>query len=175
MHISINLHENSAYIHYFFDSVDSQVVTPLGHDRATWLPLAEYAYNNAKHASTRKTPFKLVYGRNSVKNPSNVPANIPEADHVADTLAWEWKEAESALRMSKEHMTGVKGSIPNYNVGERVWLDAKNIQLQSNSNKLDPRQIGPFEITERISSHAYRLKLPESLCYNLLTYTTGFA
>ncbi|KAF8751163.1 hypothetical protein RHS01_08782 [Rhizoctonia solani] len=28
-------------------------------DWATWLPLAEYAYNNAKHASTGKTPLNL--------------------------------------------------------------------------------------------------------------------
>ncbi|KAF8746754.1 hypothetical protein RHS01_08828 [Rhizoctonia solani] len=31
-------------------------------DWATWLPLAEYAYNNAKHAATGKSPFELVYG-----------------------------------------------------------------------------------------------------------------
>ncbi|QRW23608.1 Retrotransposable element Tf2 protein [Rhizoctonia solani] len=54
---------------------------------AAWLPLAEYAYNNAKHAATGKTPFELVYGRNLVMNPSNVPANVLEADAVADTLA----------------------------------------------------------------------------------------
>ncbi|QRW21690.1 Retrotransposable element Tf2 protein [Rhizoctonia solani] len=29
-------------------------------DWATWLPLAEFAYNNAKHPATRKTPFELV-------------------------------------------------------------------------------------------------------------------
>ncbi|KAF8750005.1 Reverse transcriptase (RNA-dependent DNA polymerase) [Rhizoctonia solani] len=82
-------------------------------DWATWLPLAEYAYNNARHASTGKTPFELVYGKNPVMNPSNVPSNVPEADQLADTLANEWKEAESALRMSKEKMTKDKGTIPN--------------------------------------------------------------
>ncbi|KAF8756853.1 hypothetical protein RHS01_03813 [Rhizoctonia solani] len=58
-------------------------------DWASWLPLAEYAYNNAKHSATGKTPFELVFGRNPVMNPSNIPANVPEADHVADTLAQE--------------------------------------------------------------------------------------
>ncbi|QRW15573.1 Retrotransposable element Tf2 protein [Rhizoctonia solani] len=132
-------------------------------DWASWLPLAEYAYNNARHSATGRTPFELVFGRNPVMSPSNVPANVPKADHVADTLAQEWKEAESALQMSKEKMAGLRGSTPEYSIGEKVWLDGKNVELRTNSNKLDPRGLGPFEILEKISSHAYRLKLPETL------------
>ncbi|QRW24437.1 Retrotransposable element Tf2 protein [Rhizoctonia solani] len=132
-------------------------------DWATWLPLAEYAYNNARHSATGKTPFELVYGRSPVMSPSNVPANVPEADHVADTLAQEWKEAESALRLTKERMAGNKGIIPEYAIGKKVWLDGKNVELRTNSNKLDPKRLGPFEVLEKISSHAYRLKLPETL------------
>ncbi|KAF8753261.1 hypothetical protein RHS01_06869 [Rhizoctonia solani] len=116
-----------------------------------------------EHASTGKTPFELIYGKNPVMNPSNVPSNVPEADQLADTLANEWKEAESALRMSKEKMTRDKGTIPKYSVGEMVWLDGKNVELRTNSNKLDPKRLGPFEVLEKISSHAYRLKLPETL------------
>ncbi|KAF8751199.1 hypothetical protein RHS01_08647 [Rhizoctonia solani] len=96
-------------------------------------------------------------------SPSTVPANVPEADLVADTLAQEWKEAESALRMTKERMAGTKGVIPEYSVGEKVWLDGKNVELRTNSNKLDPKRLGPFEVTEKISSHTYRLNLPETL------------
>ncbi|QRW24977.1 Retrotransposable element Tf2 protein [Rhizoctonia solani] len=132
-------------------------------DWATWLPLAEYAYNNAKHAATGKTPFELVYGRNPIMNPSNVPSNVPEADQLVDNLANEWKEAEAALRMSKERMARDKGTTPEYSIGEKVWLDGKNVELRTNSNKLDPKRLGPFEISEKISSHAYRLKLPETL------------
>ncbi|QRW17417.1 Retrotransposable element Tf2 protein [Rhizoctonia solani] len=132
-------------------------------DWAAWLPLAEYAYNNAKHAATGKTPFELVYGQSPVMNPSNVPANVPEADNVADTLAREWKEAKSALRLSKERMTRNQGAVPEYLIGEKVWLDGKNVELRTNSNKLDPKRLGPFKILEKISSHAYRLELPETL------------
>ncbi|QRW23267.1 Retrotransposable element Tf2 protein [Rhizoctonia solani] len=221
MHISINLHENSAYIHYFFNLADSKVVTPLGHDTGkflralyqrlgvkpafssayhpesdgqtervnqfiefylqsyvaadhsdwtTWLPLAEYAYNNAKHTSAGKAPFELVYGRNLVMNPSNMPSNVPEADQVANTLAKEWKEAKAALRMSKERMTRDKGTTLEYSVGKKVWLDGKNVELRTNSNKLDPKQLGPFEITEKLSSHAYHLKLLETLKIHNMFY-----
>ncbi|QRW20751.1 Retrotransposable element Tf2 protein [Rhizoctonia solani] len=132
-------------------------------DWATWLPLAEYAYNNAKHAATGKTPFELIYRRNPVMNLSNIPANVPEANLVADTLACEWKEAESTLRMTKEKMAGTRGVILEYSIGEKVWLDAKNVEICSNSNKLDPKQLGPFKVTKKISSHAYRLELPDTL------------
>ncbi|MBW0524753.1 hypothetical protein O181_064468 [Austropuccinia psidii MF-1] len=33
-------------------------------DWHTWLPLAEFAYNNAEHSSTKKSPFFTIYGRN---------------------------------------------------------------------------------------------------------------
>ncbi|QRW22119.1 Transposon Tf2-7 polyprotein [Rhizoctonia solani] len=68
-------------------------------------------------------------------NPSNVPANVPEANHIANTLAHEWKEAESALRMTKEKMAGTR----------------------------DPKHLGPFKIIEKISSHVYCLELLETL------------
>ncbi|QRW18530.1 Retrotransposable element Tf2 protein [Rhizoctonia solani] len=132
-------------------------------DWATWLPLAEYAYNNAKHAATGRTPFELVYGRNPVMNLSNIPANVPEANHVADTLGCEWKEAESALQMTKEKMARTKGVIPEFSIGEKVWPDAENVEIWSNSNKLDPKRLGPFKITKKISSHVYHLELPETL------------
>ncbi|QRW20745.1 Retrotransposable element Tf2 protein [Rhizoctonia solani] len=139
-------------------------------DWAKWLPLAEYAYNNAKHAATGKLPFELVYSRNPMMNPSQVPANMPEADQVAETLAREWKEAKAALRMSKERMTRNNGTLLEYSVGDKVWLDRKNMELRTNSNKLDPKRLGPFEVTEKVSSHAYCLKLLETLKIHNMFY-----
>ncbi|QRW22888.1 Retrotransposable element Tf2 protein [Rhizoctonia solani] len=150
-------------VNQFIEFYLRSYVTADHSDWATWLPLAEYAYNNAKHAATGKTPFELVYGQNPIMNPSNIPANVPEADAVADTLAQEWKEAKSALRMSKERMTREKGTILEYSVGKKVWLDGKNVELRTNSNKLDPKRLGPFKIIKKVSSHAYRLELPETL------------
>ncbi|QRW22561.1 Retrotransposable element Tf2 protein [Rhizoctonia solani] len=172
-------------------------------DWATWLPLAEYAYNNAKHSSTGRTPFELVYGRNRkgesvhrilpqiiccrrplglghlvaisrirlqyakhsstgrtpfelvygrnpVMNPSNIPANVPEADQVASTLAREWQEAEH------------KGVVPEYSVGEKVWLDGKNVELRTNSNKLDPKRLGPLKLLKRSPATRLLSKAHES-------------
>lgn len=65
--------------------------------------------------------------------------------------------ANSAMKRSydKKHR-----DIPPLLPGSLVLLDAKGIETQSPSHKLDNRRHGPFEITEQIGELAYRLKLP---------------
>jgi len=45
--------------------------------------------------------------------------------------------------------------------GEQVWLEARNIQTNRPSKKLDQKRYGPFTIKEEIGQGAYRLELPE--------------
>jgi hypothetical protein len=75
-------------------------------DWLRWLPLAEFAYNNAKHSTTQKSAFQLLFGQNLVMNPSKVRKDVPEANDMADKVTSKWKEAKSALRISKEQMKG---------------------------------------------------------------------
>jgi hypothetical protein len=50
-----------------------------------------------------------------------------------------------------------------YNVDDKVWLLSSNIRTQRPSKKLDWKRLGPYPITERIDTQAYRLQLPSSL------------
>ena len=45
-------------------------------------------------------------------------------------------------------------------VGQKVWLEAKNLTLPYQTKKLAPRQHGPFVITKQVSPVAYQLDLP---------------
>jgi len=47
-----------------------------------------------------------------------------------------------------------------FDIGDRVWLEGKNLNLPYQTLKLAPKRHGPFEITERVSPVAYRLNLP---------------
>ena len=51
-------------------------------------------------------------------------------------------------------MTVVKGKV-----GDEVYLNTKNIQTKRPTKKLNWKNVGPFIISERIGTHAYRLKL----------------
>ncbi|KAF8756213.1 Chromo (CHRromatin Organization MOdifier) domain [Rhizoctonia solani] len=122
--------------------------------------MAEFAYNNAVHSSTGKSPFKALYGWEPSLTPSNVPTDVPEADNLATQMEAQWREIEAALWQSKTRMVaGEVGEPLEFKIGEEAWLDAKNVKLKTLSPKLTERRLGPFKVTEKISNRAYRLEL----------------
>jgi hypothetical protein len=50
-----------------------------------------------------------------------------------------------------------------FNVGDKVWLQAKQIKVHQQLSKLGPKQLGPFEVTEVRSDVDYKLALPPAL------------
>ena len=49
-----------------------------------------------------------------------------------------------------------------YQVGDLILLSTKNLKFKNVPAKLQKRFVGPFEITEKIGSQAYRVKLPDT-------------
>ncbi|QRV73356.1 Retrotransposable element Tf2 protein [Ceratobasidium sp. AG-Ba] len=89
---------------------------------------------------------------------------MPAADEHIKQLKEVQHEVLSSLHMAKERMkAGNNSTLPDYKVGDKVWLDAKNIETQRPSKKLDHQSLGPFKIVEQISPAAYRLELPASM------------
>jgi hypothetical protein len=43
-----------------------------------------------------------------------------------------------------------------------VWLEGTNIRNDRPSTKLSPHRYGPFRISQKVSSHSYRLQLPQT-------------
>ena len=59
--------------------------------------------------------------------------------------------------MMKERITS---KFTPWKVGDKVWLEGKNLRLHYPTRKLAPRREGPFEISHVISPLAYHLRLP---------------
>jgi transposase InsO family protein len=133
-------------------------------DWVKWLSTAEFSYNNAAHSATGTSPFFALYGRHPSITPTGEITSVPAAEEHIKQLVQVQEEVLSSLHMAKERMkAGNNNVLPNFNIGDKVWLDAKNIHTQRPSKKLDHQRLGPFKITEQISPAAYRFELPASM------------
>jgi hypothetical protein len=136
-----------------------------------YLPAAEFAYNNAKQASTGFTPFELDCGQHpktpiTLATPSQVPA--------ADDFMYHWN---TMIRITKDALMEAQDRQIKYanqhrrhlafKEGDQVLLSMRNINNPVDRNrptkKLTPRFTGPYIITKVISETAYKLDLPATL------------
>ncbi|RXN02924.1 Pol poly [Labeo rohita] len=89
---------------------------------------------------------------------------VPSAHAFVQRCHRTWTRARETLLQvgarTKAKADRHRSRPPVYVVGSKVWLSTKNIPLQSVSNKLAPKFIGPFPVTKIISPVAVRLKLP---------------
>jgi hypothetical protein len=75
------------------------------------------------------------------------------------------QETQAAMKKANDDMKKYydrKHKPEEYDVGDKVWLDMKNINSGRPKKKLDVLREGPFTITEKISNTSYRLNLPIS-------------
>lgn len=76
------------------------------------------------------------------------------------------EEAQAALEVAAERMREQYDrrvrEAPKFQVGDRVWLEATNIQV-TRTRKLANRRLGPFRIVRVISEVNYELELPRTM------------
>jgi len=137
-------------------------------DWTTYLPLAEFAYNNSVHASTQQTPFFANYGYHPKLDllggfKDENPAAEDLSKHLVEiqtTLKLQLQAAQDSYKISADKF---RKDSPTFQVGEKVWLLRRNIKTTRPCDKLDYKRLGPFIIQEQINPVAYRLKLPTSM------------
>jgi hypothetical protein len=146
-------------------------VSYLQDDWAQWLPLAEFALNNAVNESTQTTPFFANYGYHprlgfEPVEPGGRPAAL-DAEDLALKLKTihEYLRSEICLAQAQQEKYANRKRKParRYFEGDLVWLDARNIKTARPQKKLDWKFLGPFKVLKVISPYAYRLELPASM------------
>ena len=73
-------------------------------DWAEWLPLAEFAYNNRVHSSTRHSPFELDTGRHPRMGVEPRRARVEAVNEFTDRMSKVMEESRSALKLAAEDM-----------------------------------------------------------------------
>uniref|UniRef100_A0A670JJI7 Gypsy retrotransposon integrase-like protein 1 n=1 Tax=Podarcis muralis TaxID=64176 RepID=A0A670JJI7_PODMU len=131
-----------------------------------YLPMAEFAYNNTKHASTGVTPFFANNGRHPRTFPGFVTTGegAPQgADHFAAELQEVHEELRRHLELAKQVQADKhRRAGEDIQVGDWVWLAAQAVPAKSLAKKkLGHRQLGPYQVEARINPVAFRLALPE--------------
>jgi transposase InsO family protein len=149
-----------AYVNYLQD------------DWADWLPLAEFATNNQASEAHGSSPFFANKGfdpRYQFDLSPAAPNNVD--DCRALTTARTLSEIHSHLRTEllraqmryQDNADEHRIPAPAYQVGDKVWLDGRNWKTRRPASKLDNKRHGPFEVTEKVSAYAYRLRLHEGM------------
>ncbi|WVZ49545.1 hypothetical protein U9M48_034425 [Paspalum notatum var. saurae] len=132
-----------------------------------WDPLAEFAYNNSYQKSLEMAPFEALYGRRC-RTPLNWsepgervtfgPKLVTQAEEQVKFIHSNLKRAQSRQKSYSD-----KRRRPlAFEEGDHVYLRVspmKGVHRFGVKGKLAPRYVGPFKITERCGSVAYRLEL----------------
>ncbi|WVZ93954.1 hypothetical protein U9M48_039903 [Paspalum notatum var. saurae] len=135
------------------------------------LPLAEFAYNNSYQKSLEMAPFKALYGRRC-RTPLNWsepgervtfgPDLVTQAEEQVKFIHSNLKRAQSRQQSYSDRRRRPLA----FEEGDQVYLRVppmKGVHRFGVKGKLAPLYVGPFKITERCGSVAYRLELPPHL------------
>ena len=125
---------------------------------ASLLPLAQYTLNAWPNATTKKAPFELIMGHIPRVHQSARPFKSPTVEARMQQMKQARQDAKEALKKAAD--LEVPTCFEPYQLGDKVWLEGRNLTTTHPTAKLAPRHYGPFTITRVISRTSYQLKLP---------------
>jgi len=133
------------------------------------LALAEFAYNNSVHHSTRMTPFwaNCHYHPPMLFKPPKAPSNM-RSEMLVDATVSGMEETHRLLRQSlleaqaRQSKDAGRKDV-TFEVGNKVWLSTRHFRTTRPSKKLDYKRTGPYTISKIIIKNAYKLDLPKTM------------
>ena len=141
---------------------------------STWLPMAEFADNNAQSAATGMTPFYLNKGFHPRMSFDTDPTNpttsrerlqLETAKDITTHMETALQVAKRALQDTRETMAKTvnkRRKEVQYHPGDMVFLSSRNIKTTRPSKKLDDKMLGPFKVLAAVGT-SYRLQLPVTM------------
>ena len=136
-----------------------------------WLGIAEFAYNNKVHSSTKTSPFKANY-RQDPRMGFEIrrKGKYKGAEKFVIKMKKVQKEAKVVLGKAQEKMKKYvdrkRTEADKYKVGDLVMLSTKDLKYQmvgKRTEKLTERFVGPYKIKKIVLSNIVELELPSTI------------
>ena len=93
----------------------------------------EFQYNGKRYVATERISFKLNFGRYLWKGNLVVQSEIPKVKEFLAGLQKSWEQAtkaiEEAWKNMKRQFDKKRQNPQGLKVGDNMWLENKNIQL----------------------------------------------
>jgi hypothetical protein len=146
-------------------------------DWADWLPLAEFAPNNAVSETTGVSPFFANYRFNprlGVEPSTPCPPNLTAAQkaqfYKANIVADQFDRiitklkalAQQSQQRYEENANTHREDAPIYSVGDEVFINIRNMKTSRPMKKGDDKWAGPYHIIE-VYPRACRVQLPDRI------------
>ncbi|KAA8491009.1 Transposon Ty3-I Gag-Pol polyprotein [Porphyridium purpureum] len=133
----------------------SAYVCANGKDWDRWLPVMVYAYNTARHASTKMSPFELLYGEPARDWASMAgPRAVEQADDLAKKLAACHAIANKNAKIAQDRYTknyDRRVREHDFKPGDVVYVWAPP---SGEGRKLKKPWVGPLSILRMVGVHA---------------------
>jgi hypothetical protein len=131
---------NTERVHRTIEQILRAYVHPLHDDWTTWLPVAEFAYNNSYHSSTKSTPFYANYGYHPTTPASLTTTNFTDTsdhqylDRISSVQALIKQELELVKAQQAEQANKHRRHL-TFNPGDLVRLSTDFIVLPQQPSK----------------------------------------
>ncbi|KAJ9512230.1 hypothetical protein QJQ45_012792 [Haematococcus lacustris] len=143
-------------------------IRPDQRDWAEYLPLVEFAINNAWQESVRSAPFYLNYGYHPrLAELLDLPQKVPQAHEFVRSMKKAVEQARQCLARAQKRMKSYQDNKRRealYLPGDMVLLSTQNMRGKANQpgvRKLKPRYVGPFSVQYMVGKAAVKLWLPD--------------
>ena len=119
-----------------------------GNSPSDWsehIPLAEFVHNIRPHSVTNKSPFFLILGYEPQALPDLVKSSsLPAVEERLRTLERARDEALAAHNLARQTMRSrVFSKFTPFELGTKVWLEARNLKRNVTDPKFSPKREGP--------------------------------
>ncbi|MBW0549771.1 hypothetical protein O181_089486 [Austropuccinia psidii MF-1] len=114
-------------------------------------------------SSTKQSLFSTFYERDPQFDSAHITQDTPSeklSTKIQSVKQDVKRELEVSINRLKRYAAKSRASPPGFSPGDMVLLSSKNIKSTIPTKKLSERWLGHFPIPNKVSTHAYYLKLP---------------